>query len=168
MRPGSAAIAGLLVGLALIFPACGGDETAATGIGASGGGGQQGADARISAANAGCRAQMRGVLGGLDRLRESLAVGVSYESYLDEVEGVKSAYAALPTGRLSLDCLTLVGTPAERALNQYISGVNTWGDCLARAGCEPTSIEAELKREWEVGSRHLTTAQDGLRVVRSQ
>jgi hypothetical protein len=162
MRPGPAAIAGLLLGLALIFSACGGGETTAAEEGATARDGSSAASTTATR-RGGCRGQLRSVVGRLDQLRDNLVVGLSYDAYLEEVEAVRAAYAAIPTGRLSLACLTLAGTPVEEAVNQYIAGVNTWGDCLATAGCEPTSIEAELKRRWNVASDRLSEAEDGMR-----
>lgn len=162
MRPGLAAIAGLLLSLALILSACGGDETTAGKEGATARDGPSAASVKASRPG-GCRGRLRGIVGRLDQLRDNLAVGLSYDSYLDEVEVARATYAEIPAGRLSLACLTLAGAAVEEALNEYIAGVNTWGGCLAVAGCEPTSIEAKLKRGWNVASDRLTDAQDGLR-----
>jgi hypothetical protein len=127
-----------------------------------------GADASVSpVASAGCRAQLNGIVGVLDHLRRNLTVGLSYDAYLEEVEAAKTAYGGIAVESLPLGCLTLVGNPAERALNEYIAGVNTWGDCLAVAGCEPASIEAELKRGWQVASARVSVAQAGFGELRS-
>ncbi len=99
----------------------------------------------------------------MDGLRSRLAVGLSYEEYLAEVRAVKAAHAGAPTGRLRFGCLTVAGAPAERALNEYIDAVNTWGDCLAVASCDPESVEPELQRTWQRAASQLSAAQQGLR-----
>jgi hypothetical protein len=163
MRPGPVAIVGVLLGLALIFSACGDDGTAAAGNGTvTKAAGQVG----TTAPSGRCRGQLGGFLGTLDGLRSGLAVGLSYDAYLNEVESAKAAYADIPAGRLSIDCLMPVATPGERALNQYVDGVNAWGDCLAAVSCDLGPLEPRLRRMWERASDYLSAAQGELRGLR--
>jgi hypothetical protein len=110
-----------------------------------------------------CGSQLGGLLDVLDALRNQLAVGLSYEGYAGLVRDARSVHAEVPAERLALACVTLVGTPAERALNAYISGVNEWGACLADAACATDEVEPRLQRRWESASDLLLTAQRGLR-----
>jgi hypothetical protein len=173
MRFGPAATAFVLLGLALILPACGDEQTtAAGGAGpdseatvASGPGGAAGASkttARPAAARR-CVGMLGGFLDAMESLGNTLAVGLDYESYLGAVNHVRGAYASVAADRLPLTCLALVGGPAERALNVYIDAANTWGDCLATASCDPESVEPRLQRGWEEASDLLAEARGGLR-----
>ncbi len=110
-----------------------------------------------------CQGQVGGFIGSMDSLRRRLAVGLAYEQYVDEVEGVRAAYRRIPTDELQVDCLTTVGTPAEKGFNQYIDAANDWGECVGEAGCESATVEPVLQGKWRVASRFLSRAHRGLR-----
>lgn len=95
-------------------------------------------------------------------LRRKLAIGLSYEDYLSEVQGLRAAYAAIPDDRLALGCLLAAGTPGERALNRYMVAANVWGECLTTAACETATVEPRLQREWARASVLLNEAQAGI------
>lgn len=99
----------------------------------------------------------------MDALRRRLAVGLAYEQYVDEVEGIRAAYRRIPTDELQIRCLTEVGTPSERGFNEYIDAGNAWGDCVGEPGCESATVEPLLQRKWQVASRFLSKAHRGLR-----
>jgi hypothetical protein len=150
--------AALLVGLAIGLAGCGGgeDETVAAGTG-------EGKQASAQRAPAGtdprCLNQLGGLLGSLDRLRDQLVAGVTYEQYVAELNDVRAAYAKLPLKRLGLDCLSRVGTTAERSLNRYIEAAEIWSECVEVPGCQSSSIEAKLQRKWRQGSSLLSRAE---------
>lgn len=98
----------------------------------------------------------------MDALRGKLAVGVSYEEYLREVNAARSAYRAIPADRVGLGCLLAAGTPGERALNRYIVAANAWGECLTEASCDTRTVEPRLQREWTRASVLVSSAQAGL------
>ncbi|HKO38707.1 MAG TPA: hypothetical protein VJU14_10105 [Solirubrobacterales bacterium] len=112
-----------------------------------------------------CQSQLGSFVGSMDGLRRRLAVGVTYDQYVAEVRGIRSAYGEIPTRKLQIDCLTLVATPAEKAFNRYIEGANDWGECVSELGCGTTAIEPVLQRRWRVASHLLSEAQDGLRAA---
>jgi hypothetical protein len=155
-----AATVGILLGLALIMPACGDKGSATADAGTAH---PRQAERSVSAATRTCRSQLHGLLDSMDALREKLAVGLSYNDYLREVRAARAAYAGIPVDRLELGCLTTVGTPAERALNRYTEAANTWGDCLALVSCDSESVEPKLQHEWALASERLSSAQAGLR-----
>jgi hypothetical protein len=142
---------------ALALPGCG-DNGAATAENAAAPGAKAKPGAPANAAEAGCPRQLDSFVGSLGALRRQLAVGLSYDQYAAKVRGLRGSYDALPVHRLGLDCVTATGTPAEAALNQYIDGVNAWGDCLADASCTTATIEPVLQRKWRLASRSLTEA----------
>jgi len=160
MRLGQAATLGVLLSLALALTACGEEPPAGWGRVTVAPGAAE--PLARSSANAGCRAQLRPFLGSMDALREDLAVGLSYEGYLDELEGVRDAYDRIRADRLPVGCLLVAAGPGERALNRYMEAANVWGDCLATAACETESIEPELQRRWAFASDLLTSAKSGL------
>lgn len=160
---GPAATVGILLGLALALAGCGGGGDGATASSAAAQ--RSAAPARPAASQASCRRELHRFLGSMDALRSSLAVGLSYEEYLAAVRGVKAAQARIDARRLPFGCLSLAGAPAERALNEYIDAVNSWGDCLAEAGCDSETVEPDLQRTWQRASDHLAAAQKGLRRI---
>jgi hypothetical protein len=163
MRVSSAAAAACaLLSLALCLSACGDGGPAGAGKDLT-----VGAETQRSKAVGGesCRGQTRDFLGHLDALRSEVAVGLTYDAYLDEVRALKSSYAEVPVERLGVACLIAVGTPAERALNLYIEATNAWGDCLSVATCDLGSVEPELQRRWRQGSDRLSAAQRALRAM---
>jgi hypothetical protein len=160
MRLSLAATVGILLGLALILPGCGGQAAPAAGVGT---GSARGVEPAASAATRTCRAQLHGLLGSMDELRGKLAVGLSYGVYLHQVKAVQAAYDGVQVDRLGLGCLVKSGTPAERALNLYLAAANAWGECLTSASCDSESVEPKLQRKWALASTRLSSAQRGLR-----
>lgn len=116
----------------------------------------------MRAADSRCLQQLGGFLGSLDRLRDQLVAGVTYEQYVAELADVRAAYSRLPVAALGLGCLHRVGTPGERALNRYIGAAEVWSDCVEIAGCQSASIESRLQRRWRQASRLLSRAEDGI------
>lgn len=141
--------------LALTLAACGGDDPAAAEKGASA---QRPTPAKASSTSRGCQNQLGGLVRSLNTLRRRLAFGLSYERYLYDVRKVKAAYDEVPVDELTIDCVISVATPSERALNHYIDAANTWGNCLATAGCQSTSVEPKLQRKWRQASASLSEA----------
>lgn len=160
MRLSPVATVGILLGLALILPGCGGQSPPAAGIGTAS---PQRTETGVSASTRTCRDQLHDLLDSMDELRGKLAVGLSYGAYLHGVKAVRAAYGDVPVDRLELGCLVRAGTPAERALNRYIAAANAWGDCLTLASCNSESIEPKLQRGWALASDQLSSAQKGLR-----
>jgi hypothetical protein len=109
-----------------------------------------------------CQSQLGGFVGSMDGLRRRLAVGVTYDQYVAEVRGIRSTYGEIPTGKLQIDCLTLVATPGEKAFNRYIEGANDWGQCVSELGCGTETIEPVLQRRWRIASHFLSEAREGL------
>lgn len=188
MRSGPAATLGVLLGLALILPACG-----ESGTGASGGEGttaskespaadrQAGssespaADRRTASANRTkarapsaarqCVRTLGEFLDSMESMANTLAVGVDYDSYMTTLSRVRATYAGVDADRLGLVCLGRVAGAAERSLNTYIAAANQWGECLATASCKISSIEPQLQRKWEQASDQLSDARSGLGLV---
>jgi hypothetical protein len=107
----------------------------------------------------GRRCRLGPFLRALDTLESGLAAGLSYEQYFEEVKGARSDYESLPIDELELPCLA-VGTPGEKALNQYIEAANVWRECRADARCGTYSIEPRLQRKWRVASHYIALAHE--------
>jgi hypothetical protein len=110
-----------------------------------------------------CQGQVGGFVASMDALRRRLAVGLAYEQYVDEVEGIRAAYRRIPTDELQIECLTEVGTPSEAGFNKYIDAGNAWGECVGEPGCGSATVEPVLQRKWRGASRFLSEAHRGLR-----
>jgi hypothetical protein len=148
----------LLIGaFGLLLPGCGGG--AATGADTVSTQAMAVPKAKASAATDGCPGPVNTFVKSLDALRQQLAVGLSYDQYATKVKSLQGGYAKLPIDRLTLECVTAAGTPAEAALNKYIDATNAWGDCLADASCDTATIEPVLQRKWRVASGFLAEAQ---------
>jgi hypothetical protein len=110
-----------------------------------------------------CRRVLGDFLDATESLQNSVAVGVSYESYLTGVNHVRASYAETEADNVPLLCLVWVAGPAERALNAYIDAANEWGECLADSSCNAESIEPELQRRWRRAADLIASAQNGVR-----
>jgi hypothetical protein len=110
-----------------------------------------------------CQGQVGGFIGSMDSLRRRLAVGLAYEQYVQEVEGIRASYRRIPTDELAIGCLNDVGTPGERGFNVYIDAGNAWGECVGEAGCGSATVEPLLQRKWRRASGFLSEAHRGLR-----
>jgi hypothetical protein len=158
--------------LALALPACAEDDsTAARERPAAGGPDALYGSGAVKGVNEDavrrCRGQLGGFLAALDGLRDAVAVGVTYEAYLDRVQRLRRSYDELPVARLAIGCLTRVGTPAESALGRHVDAANLWSGCVGDAGCATESVEPGLQHRWALASRLLSRAQAGLREIRS-
>lgn len=110
-----------------------------------------------------CRRQLGGFLTAMDRLRERLVVGVSYEQYIGELKAVRSYYRDMPVDRLEVPCLTGAATLAEQSFNRYLQASDVWGDCVEISGCQSISIEGKLQRQWRRGAKLLAAAESAIR-----
>ncbi|MEX2448097.1 MAG: hypothetical protein WD404_05060 [Solirubrobacterales bacterium] len=155
--PASIAVCALTAAL-LCLSACGDGEGDGTAAGRG-----TGAEAeRRGVADPGkprCARPLRRFVAALDSLRGTVAVGVTYDTYLARVREVRARYQRVPAGRLAVGCLLAAAAPAERALNSYLAAANTWGDCLADTSCRVEAIEAKLQRAWNRASNLLSQAQ---------
>lgn len=141
-----------------------GDGGAAGGVttrGDTAGGGDRGqsspatgAPARRSPA-ARCPAGVAAFVESLGRLRRRLAVGLTYDKYVDAVGQLRKRYGAIPVSALPPPCVLATAAAAERALNRYLAAANAWGECLAEAGCTGADVEASLQAQWRRASRQL-------------
>jgi hypothetical protein len=118
-----------------------------------------------AAAGQRCQADVGGFVASMEALRKRLAVGVTYDQYVDEIHAVRSTYRKIPVQALPIDCLGAVGTPAERAFNRYIEAANDWGECVSQAGCGAAQVEPVLQRKWRIAADLLDEAGAGLREV---
>lgn len=109
-----------------------------------------------------CQGQLGSFVASMDSLRRRLAVGVTYGQYVAEVRGIRSTYRKIPIDQVEIDCVSTVGTPAERAFNRYIEAANDWGECVSEAGCGSETVEPVLQRRWRIASHFLSEADDGL------
>jgi hypothetical protein len=139
------------------------------GCGSSGGSGDRDATLQAAppshpkartAAPRGCGRDLTRFIRSLDGLRDQLAVGLTYDQYLENVQQLQHAYRAIPVAAEPVRCVVGAGVPAERALNQQIEAANAWGDCLAES-CQLASVEPEIKRRWARASVLITDAQEG-------
>lgn len=162
MRLSSAAIVGILLGLALISSGCGEDGTSAAGKPVSTVSTGSAPAPRKARAIRTCH-QLRGFIGSMSVLRDKLARGLSYDEYLREVQSVRSLYSDIEAAKLTAGCLLASGGPAERAFNLYIEAANAWGDCLATVSCNTRSIEPRLQRKWALAAHQVTVARQGSR-----
>jgi hypothetical protein len=113
-----------------------------------------------------CQSQLGSFVGSMDGLRRRLAVGVTYDQYVNEVHAIHSTYKGVPVDAVEIDCLNAVGTPAEKAFNRYIEAANDWGECVSELGCGSATVDPILQRRWRIASHLLSEAEDGLRALR--
>jgi hypothetical protein len=118
-----------------------------------------------AAAGQRCQADVGGFVASMQALRKRLAVGVTYDQYLDEIHAVRSTYRKIPVQALPIDCLAAAGTLGERAFNRYIEAANDWGECVSQVGCEAAQVEPVLQRKWRIAAHYLDEAGAGLRRV---
>jgi len=152
-------VACMALGVAFTLFGCGGGSGSGERDATVRGAASAPAPRRIVAAK-GCGKDLTRLIRSLDALRDQLAVGLTYDQYLEYVERLQRAYRAIPVETEPVRCVVGAGVPAERALNQHIEAANAWGDCLAES-CELSSVEADIKRRWARASVLITDAQEG-------
>jgi hypothetical protein len=160
VRSGHAATLAIALGAMAVLSGCGDDGSSAAGTASDRPLSQRASS--MAQAGTNCGRELHPLLSAMDRLRGSLAAGLSYEQYLGDVRSARARHSRIDVEALELGCLALVGAPAERTLNRYVEAVNTWGDCLAQPECESASVEPRLQRTWQSASDSLSAAQSGL------
>jgi hypothetical protein len=162
MRVGSwlsAAGCAALASLALVLPGCGGDSRATGTTGGAGrvvptrAGGKRPSPEPVLAG--GCPTELSRFTDSLQRLRQRLVAGLTYDAYVGAVRDLRSEYAAIPIETIAPACLLSTGTPSERAFDVYVEAANRWGECLSEPGCDGGDVEAPLQAEWHLASRQL-------------
>jgi hypothetical protein len=119
-------------------------------------------DKSNSAAPTACASGLTGFLEGLEHLRRSLVIGVSYEQYVSELDTIRNSYARVPVAKLDLACVSGPATSAENSFDGYLAAANAWGDCVSEAGCETAALEPKLQRKWRLAAKQLAEAKRAL------
>lgn len=172
-------LAGCALIAALLLPGCGSGGAKTTGpatvASKAGAGAKTTTAAKAPTSGAGkkrrpragslCQSQLGSFVGSMDGLRRRLAVGVTYDQYVNEVHAIHSTYKDVPVDAVEIDCLNAVGAPAEKAFNRYIEAANDWGECVSELGCSSATVEPILQRRWRIASHLLAEAEDGLRAL---
>lgn len=150
------------VALILVLPGCGSDSSAQAGDPTiSTPTAKPPAKAKPSAANKRCQKQVGKFLATMDKLRARLVNGLSYEEYVAEVDAIRARYDEIPVDRLAVACLVGSGTPGEKAFGKYIDAANSWGECIDEEGCDASTVEPVLQRQWKVAAHFLDEANQG-------
>jgi hypothetical protein len=104
----------------------------------------------------------------LGELDSRLSVGMNFESYGTAVADVRVVYdktdfrdIALPAAD-RLACLSGVGVPLERALNEFVAAYTRWNDCISDIYCDADSIDSTLQAHWGKASRAVEKSRNRL------
>lgn len=88
------------------------------------------------------------------RRREGTVVaarrGLNYTDYSEKVADVNVVYNDIDYGSDpdQLGCITDVGLPLEKAVNQYVSAYRVWNGCFEDINCDNDSIDGALQSRW--------------------
>ena len=137
-----------VLSLCLLLAACGGSVTPDQGGGVGNDKGTSGPTPSPTAKAVACPQPVQDFMAALEDLDSRLSVGLNFADYGTKVGDVKVVYDKVDASKLSVDCVTDVGTPAEAALNDYIDAYNTWNDCIGTSGCTNDSIKSKLQAKW--------------------
>lgn len=119
----------------------------------------------IYSACSGTFSALRDKLGALD---SRLAVGLNFESYGTAVADARVVYDRTNFRGIDLPeidrltCLSGVGVPLEKALNQFTAAYTRWNDCIGDIYCDTDSIDSELQAHWAKASRAVEKSRDNL------
>jgi hypothetical protein len=98
------------------------------------------------------------LLSALQELDSRLNVGLNLDEYGDYVGDAQVAYDRLDFDRIEGICLISVAVHLEDALNQYITAVNKWNDCIESVSCEDPPVQ----KHWTNASTLITRASGNL------
>lgn len=121
--------------------------------------------AREKAAYDECTEQTGDLTRELSEMDSRLDVGLSYDEYTDFLADAKVAYDDIDfdaSGVENFDCISQVGLPLEKAINQYLAAARVWGDCFDDYSCDTDSIEPRLQSRWSRAHAKVEQAKDGL------
>lgn len=101
-----------------------------------------------------CRAAFADLLDSLSSVNSDLSVGLNVGDYGSVVRRANRDYGDLMnSGELGgVDCLTKVGIPAEKAVNNHIKAFNLWNECVSDFGCSDDSIDSKRQQLWRKAS----------------
>jgi zinc-ribbon domain len=95
-----------------------------------------------------CIRELGPFVSALEDLDSRLSVGLNFNDYSTRVGDTRVAYDRINLAKVDTLCLTVVGSPAEDALNAYVEAYNTWNDCIGTPGCTNDSIKSQLQAQW--------------------
>jgi hypothetical protein len=105
-----------------------------------------------------CQSEIRPLLSALQELDSRLNVGLNLDEYGDFVGDAQVEYDRLDIDGIGEECLSSVAVPLEEALNQYITAVNKWNDCIQSVSCEDPPVQ----KHWTNASEEINKASDAL------
>jgi hypothetical protein len=113
-----------------------------------------------------CALTFRPLQDAIDELDSRLGVGLNYENYTTEVADVRVAYDRTDfDGLKDPVCLTTVGLPLERALNQYVKAANVWDDCFGDFDCDMDDVQPTMQKHWNRASSNASVSSAVLETV---
>jgi hypothetical protein len=121
------------------------------------------ANDRRAATLAYCSPQMHRLVNTLTTVEGHLAVGVKFSQYTTDVGNASTAYNRVNFKAETYQCVSNVGVPSEKALNDYTRALNVWRQCLAKSltsnclGSGSTADKFE-QRQWDDATLQLRRA----------
>lgn len=109
-----------------------------------------------------CVVALTPLVSGLEDLDSRLSVGLNFSDYSSKVGDLKVVYDKIKPSTLDTTCLTIVGTPAETALNDYIEAYNSWNTCIGKVGCTNASIKSSLQDDWAKATDIISGLRDAM------
>ena len=103
-----------------------------------------------------CVAAMTPLVSGLEDLDSRLSVGLNFAAYSTAVADLRVLYDRIKVANLDPDCVSLVGVPAENALNDYTAAYTIWNKCVSSFSCTNASIDTKLQAQWSKATAIIT------------
>lgn len=104
-----------------------------------------------------CEQSMAPFRSTLKDLDGRLDIGLNYLDYSQQVSNAAALHNQIDFDA-SIDCLTKVGLPLEKALRHHSNAYDTWQECAEELGCDPDEMETDLRDDWMKASRQLDKA----------
>jgi hypothetical protein len=101
-------------------------------------------------------------LQALDSRLLTLTSGLALADYNRMLGDVEFEYGQIPFAALGQECRLKVAKPAGTAFDVYVRAQNIWNRCTYNPQCTRDSLTTKLNSNWELASRLIGTAEDGL------
>jgi hypothetical protein len=113
-----------------------------------------------------CNERLGPVIASLEDLRSRVIRPIVLEKYRLAVQDVQLHYRAFDPRDVDTECLRLVGTEAEGALELYAEALDRWAECAGDRFCRPELLKVVLELHWVTASERVDKAEAALRGLR--
>ena len=109
--------------------------------------------------DASCPRTIHRFVDALTEVDGRLDLGIDFNEYRGLISKAHVAYARIPWSQIADPCLSSVGVPSEKAMNEYTVAYNIWAKCIAALNCgRGAAADRQMQFRWRRARQNLQRA----------